>query len=148
MITRLSDDSLDGDTDGLDPSQNVSGVSPLAIYSGTLVVRGVEARSAGLRLGGGVVNVEDTTFRDGAGVSGLADAVRLDRVELDATAGGVELNAARATVSRSRFQAGSLSLHGSGTYGVHDNTFAHGAISNDSADLSFYDNRSPRPTSR
>lgn len=126
VITQLSDDTLDGDTDGIQPEHSMSGIAPVAVTSGLLTMRGVEMRYAGLALSGGTVSVESSTFRSSS-IRGRADNLRVDRVHFPEGAGSLEVYVdGRGTLSKSRFDASTVGLSGT-TWAVTDNQLGAGS---------------------
>lgn len=108
VIARLSDDSVDGDTDGVPPDRSMSGVAPMSVGAGVLTMRHVDLRTSGLNVSGGAVTLNSSRLVGGLTSTGAA--VSLDRVQVE---GSLILNAGRGSVRRSRVDGGEAGFSGS-----------------------------------
>ena len=144
IVTRLSDDSVDGDTDGIEPSRSLSGVAPLRVYdSGLLVMRHVDMRSAGLAPAGGAVSVYASTFTQRAGIDTVMHRESEVGLLVDASqfgdSGTVRLGNDGATIRRSAFNQVALSSLGPTT--ISSSAFLDTSIDLQHANVSFTNNR-------
>ena len=136
VISRVGDDSLDGDTDG-SPTYP-AGWAPIDVSgSGVVVMRSTEMRFVGLRSYDGAVTMNDVVFTQGAGFEAGGGVGNLDRVVMDSTAGVFAANHGSGTVSRSKLRQTNVG----GRWTVRNSQFAGGQVTVRSSEAVLSGNR-------
>lgn len=145
VITRYSDDSVDGDTDQIPLDQSLAGIRSMSVGTGSVTrFTGVEFRQgAGLIVDGGTASVigstfdDQTTFKSNA-IGGVPSAVNLQDSRFKAP--GNVVGATSTTVARSHFSVGILAIGGETSAKVYSNKFDGVSLTNSSPNLQLSNN--------